>query len=129
MEKIIIADTDVIIDFFSGIDPAASEIEQLINQDSLALTSITVFELYAGIIGKKRIKQIDDLITILPVFPLEAQHVRTAAEIYSELKKTGNLIGNQDILIAGICITHNIPIITRNTAHFSRISRLQLFSF
>ena len=129
MEKIIIADTDVIIDFFSGVDPAATEIEQLIEQDRLALTSITVFELYAGIIGKKRIKQIDDLITILPVFPLEAQHARTAVKIYNELKKTGNLIGNQDILIAGICITHDVPIITRNTAHFSRISQLRLFSF
>ncbi|MBN1906700.1 MAG: hypothetical protein JW927_16575 [Deltaproteobacteria bacterium] len=34
-----------------------------------------------------------------------------------------------DILIAGICITHDIPIITRNTAHFSRIARLQIFSY
>lgn len=129
MEKIIIADTDVIIDFFSGIDPAASAIEQLIDQDRLALTSITVFELYAGITGKKRIKQIDDMTTVLPVFPLEAQHSLTAAEIYNELKKTGDLIGNQDILIAGICITHDIPIITRNTAHFSKISRLRMFTF
>ncbi len=60
MEKIVIADTDVIIDFFSGTEPAASVIEQLILQDSLALTSITVFELYAGITRKKRIKQIDN---------------------------------------------------------------------
>jgi len=36
-------------------------------------------------------------------------------------------VGNQDILIAGICITHDLPLITRNTAHFSRISRLRLF--
>lgn len=53
MEKTLIADTDVIIDFFSGIDPAASAKEQLTDQDRLALTSITVFELCAGIIGKK----------------------------------------------------------------------------
>ena len=129
MEKIIIADTVVIIDIFSGIDPAASAVEQLIDQDRLALTSITVFELFAGITGKKRIKQIDDLTTILPVFPFEAQHSVTAAEIYNELKKTGDLIGNQDILIVGICITHDIPIITRNTSHFSRISRLRMFNY
>lgn len=129
MEKIVIADTDVIIDFFSGTEPSASAIEQLILQDSLALTSITVFELYAGITGKKRKKQIDDLILILPVFPFEEKHAETAAEIYNELKKTGNLIGNQDILIAGICVAHDIPIITRNTNHFSRISQLRIFSF
>ncbi len=129
MEKIVIADTDVIIDFFSGTEPSASAIEQLILQDSLALTSITVFELYAGITGKKRKKQIDDLTLILPVFPFEEKHAETAAEIYNELKKTGNLIGNQDILIAGICVAHDIPIITRNTNHFSRISQLRIFSF
>jgi tRNA(fMet)-specific endonuclease VapC len=128
LEKIVIADTDVIIDYFSGVEPIASAIEQLIIQDSLALTSITVFELYAGITGKKRIKQIDDLTAILPVFPFEETHAGTASEIYNELKKTGNLIGNQDILIAGICITHDIPILTRNTAHFSKIPRLRMFS-
>ena len=128
MEKIVIADTDVIIDFFSGSEPVASAIEQLILQDSLALTSITVFELYAGITGKKRIKQIDNLTSLLPVLPFEEKHAETSAEIYNELKKSGNLIGNQDILIAGICITHDIPIITRNTDHFSRISRLRIFS-
>lgn len=57
MEKIVIADIDVIIDFFSGTEPAASSIEQLIMQDRLALTSITVFELYAGIPGKKRMNR------------------------------------------------------------------------
>jgi len=129
LEKIVIADTDVIIDYFSGIEPIASVIEQLILEDSLALISVTVFELYAGITGKKRIKQIDNLTAILPVFPFEEKHAGTAAEIYNELKKAGNLIGNQDILIAGICITHDIPIITRNTDHFSRIARLQIFSY
>lgn len=127
METIIIADTDVVIDFFSGIEPIASTIANLINNDSLALTSITVFELYAGITGKKRLKQIDDLVSITPVFPLEIKSAKMAAQVYSDLKKVGKLIGNQDILIAGTCINLDIPLLTRNTAHFSRISRLKLF--
>lgn len=36
-------------------------------------------------------------------------------------------IANQDILIAAICITHDLPLLTRNTEHFTRISRLKLF--
>ena len=129
MEKIVIADTDVIIDFFLGAEPAASVIEELIDKDRLALTSITVFELYAGITGKKRIKQIDNLTSILPVIPLEEKHAEVSAEIYNKMKKAGNLIGNQDILIAGICISLDIPIMTRNIAHFSRIPQLEIFSF
>lgn len=129
METIVIADTDVVIDFFSGTEPVASAIADLIQGDLLALTSVTVFELYAGITGKKRLKQIDDLVSAIAVFSLEKEDSKTAGQIYNDLKQSGNLIGNQDILIAGICITHNLPLVTRNTKHFSRISRLKLFSF
>ena len=128
METIVIADTDVVIDFFSGIEPVASTVADLIYKGGMALTSVTVFELYAGITGKKRLKQIIDLVSIMPVFPLEKRDAETAAQLYTDLRKSGNLIGNQDILIAGICINNNIPLFTRNIEHFSRISLLKLFS-
>ena len=128
MATILIADTDVVIDFFSGVEPFASTLTNLIEIDGLALTSVTVFELYAGIIGKKRLKQIDDLVSILPIYSLERKGAEIAARIYSDLKKTGQLIGNQDILIAGICINHNISLMTRNISHFSRVPGLKIFS-
>jgi tRNA(fMet)-specific endonuclease VapC len=128
LETIVIADTDVVIDFFSGIEPVASTVADLIYKGGMALTSVTVFELYAGITGKKRLKQIVDLVSIMPVFPLEKRDAETAAQLYTDLRKSGNLIGNQDILIAGICINNNIPLFTRNIEHFSRISLLKFFS-
>jgi len=127
LETIIIADTDVVIDYFADIEPVASTVANLIDKDCLALTSVTVFELYAGIIGAKRLKQINDLVSFMPIFPLEKSDAATAAQIYTDLKQAGKLIGNQDILIAGICITHDLPLMTRNTEHFSRIQRLKLF--
>jgi tRNA(fMet)-specific endonuclease VapC len=129
LDTTVISDTDVVIDFFSGVEPAASAIADLIQADRLALTSVTLFELYAGVTGKKRLKQIDDLVSILPVFPLERKAAGIAAKVYNELKQTGKLIGNQDILIAGICLNHNTPLITRNKEHFSRISGLKLYNF
>ena len=127
METIIIADTDVVINYFTDIEPVASTVANLI-KDCLALTSVTVFELCVGIIGAKRLKQINNLISIMPVFPLEKSDAATAAQIYTDFNHAGKLIGNQDILIAGICITHDLPLMTGNTEHFSRIPRLKLFS-
>lgn len=127
MDSTVISDTDVIIDFFSGIEPIASTIEDLIQTGRLALTSITVFELYVGITGKKRLKQIRDLVSILPVYPIKKEDAEYAATIYNELKTTGRLMGNQDILIAAVCLNHDIPLFSRNTEHFSRISNLRLF--
>jgi len=37
------------------------------------------------------------------------------------------LIGFPDILIAGICLAHDLPLLTRNQAHFERIPDLVLF--
>jgi tRNA(fMet)-specific endonuclease VapC len=128
LEPIVIADTDVVIDFFSGAEPGASIITNLIQGDRLALTSVTIFELFAGITGEKRLKQIRDLISAIPIFSLGRSEAEVGARIYNELKKGGNLIGNQDILIAGICIAHDIALFSKNTDHFSRISHLRLFS-
>ena len=81
METNVIADTDVVIDFFSGAEPVSTTISVLIRQDKLALTSVTLFELYAGIIGKKRLAQIDDLVSVIPVFSLDKKEAETAAMI------------------------------------------------
>jgi predicted nucleic acid-binding protein len=51
LEPIVIADTDVVIDFFSRAEPGASIITKLIQGDRLALTSVTIFELFAGVTG------------------------------------------------------------------------------
>jgi hypothetical protein len=44
-------------------------VADLIDQDGLALTLVSAFELYTGISGKKRLKQIDDLVSIIQFTP------------------------------------------------------------
>ena len=129
MEKIIIADTDVLIDYFSGLEPIASVVCALINSDRLALSAVTVFELFAGVTGKKRLAQVETFTSLIPVFPLNGEASKKAGSIYTALKKTGNLIGNQDILMAAICMMNDLPLISRNIAHFSRVEGLKLFDW
>jgi tRNA(fMet)-specific endonuclease VapC len=128
MERLVVADTDVIIDFFSGSEPFSQVVAGFIRKDSLILTSITVFELYAGVLGSRRLGQIDDLVSAATVLSLGTEEALAAVGIYNELKKGGQLIGLRDILIAGICIARKRPLLTRNTVHFSRIPALKLAS-
>lgn len=128
MEDVIVADTDVIIDFFADVSPYAQFIVNIIKKNELAITSVSVFELYAGIIGKKRLKQIEDFVRSVFTFPFNAVEAAIAAKIFTELKAKGRLIGNQDILIAGICIANSLPLLTKNVAHFSIIKDLKLIS-
>ena len=128
MEDLIIADTDVIIDFFADKPPFAQFISNLIKKNRLSITSISVYELYAGITGKKRLIQIETFIENVFVLSLDTIGAATAGKIFTDLKTKGKLIGNQDIFIAGICISNSLPIVTRNIDHFKIIKNLKLIS-
>jgi len=52
----------------------------------------------------------------------------TAAFIYATLKANNQLIGAEDILIAATALTHNLPLATINTKHFSRVDNLRLIT-
>ena len=47
-------------------------------------------------------------------------------KIYAELKKSGNIIQDSDMMIAAICKTNNKILITRNKKHFENIKDLKL---
>jgi len=128
LEELIVADTDIIIDFFTDAPPFAQAVSKLIKENKLAITSVSVFELYAGITGKKRLKQIEDFVKNIYVYPLNLIEAAIAGKIFTELKANGSLIGNQDILIAGICIANSLTLLTRNVTHFEIIKDLKLIS-
>ena len=125
---LIVVDTDVIIDFFRDISPAAGVFSELISLNKAALTAISVFELYAGIEGAKRLRQIENLVQELIILPLNTLEAAIAGRIYTQLKSRGKLVGTQDILIAAICVANDLPLYTKNIAHFSLIKDIRLLS-
>jgi tRNA(fMet)-specific endonuclease VapC len=126
--ELIVIDTDVIIDFFVDIAPGAEVVSELISREEAALTSVSVFELYAGVKGKRRLRQIETLIRDLVIFPLDVVEAAMAGKIYTQLKSKGQSIGTHDIFIASICIGNALPLYTRNVDHFSRIEGIQIVS-
>lgn len=126
MARLVIADTDVVLDFFTDTPPFAQTLADLMKEDRLAVTAITVFELYAGVSRGKRLKQIEAFFERVPVFPLNLLAAAYAGKIYTGLKSEGTTIGNQDILIAGICLANGLPLLTRNRAHFTPIRGLAM---
>jgi predicted nucleic acid-binding protein len=126
--RLIVLDTDVVIDFFTGISPVAEAVLNLISQEEAALTSISVFELYAGIEGKRRVAQIEKFIQDLAILPLDVIEAALAGKIYTQLKSKGQSIGTHDILIAAICLANGVPLYTKNVTHFSKIEDIQILT-
>lgn len=125
---LIVVDTDVIIDFFQDISPPAAVFSNLISIGKAAMTVVTVFELFAGIEGAKRLRQIETLVQEIIVLPLNTIEAATGGRIYTHLKTRGKLVGTHDILIAAISIANNLPLYTKNISHFSEIKGIRLLS-
>jgi tRNA(fMet)-specific endonuclease VapC len=126
LEGLIVADTDAVIDFFSGRAPLASAVRALIESGRLAVTAVTVFELYAGITGLKRLQELEKFLDLIPVLPLSAAEGEIAGRLYTRLKSRGITIGNQDLLIAATVLALGLTLLTRNVDHFGAIEGLKI---
>jgi len=50
-------------------------------------------------------------------------------ELYRHLANAGTLIGTNDLWIAATAIVHGAPVVTNNTAEFSRVPNLAVMGF
>jgi predicted nucleic acid-binding protein len=123
---LILADTDVLIDFLVGVQPVKNQIAQYIKAERLETTAITCFELLSGADQTKRGHAVRQLLDALNVLPLDREAARHAAEVRRKLDQAGQTIGMGDSLIAGIALAHSLPLFTRNRAHFERVEKLEL---
>jgi tRNA(fMet)-specific endonuclease VapC len=121
----IIADSDVLIDFFRG-KTSAERIEQELRKGRVCTTVITAFELWAGAKQQNQMRSVDILLLALPIINLDSQSAKRAGELRDTLEQKGITIGMADSLIAGICLENKAKLLTRNVKHFSRVDGLKL---
>ena len=120
----IIADTDVLVDFLRGHQPMADRIATELTQSSFVTTVITEFELRSGARSSRQASAVETLLEALDVYSLDPPAARRASGVRRELESKGQSIGMADSLIAGICLEKNGVLLTRNAKHFSRVSGL-----
>lgn len=124
----ILADTDVLIDYLTGTQPAKNQVQAYIESDSLQTTAVNCFEMLSGAHKDARGQQTRDFVADLPVLPLDRESATQAAKVRQKLERKGLSIGMADSLIAGIALAHNLPLLTRNRKHFEKIEGLQLIA-
>lgn len=94
----------------------------------IAVSSVTVFELYAGAENyedkNQRCGVIDEFLALLDVIPLDSKAAREAGEIHGQLMRKGMRIGSYDVLNAGLARARNLTIATNNLREFERVPRL-----
>jgi tRNA(fMet)-specific endonuclease VapC len=124
---LIVADTDVLIDFLSAHEPVASVVASHIgSEEGLATTVVSRFELLSGARTPKQRRTVERLLDALSTLALDSPAADHAARVRRDLQKTGVSIGMADSLIAGIVLEHGRRLLTRNKRHFERVEGLTL---
>ena len=67
-----------------------------------------------------------EIISRVNILPIGQKEVLVAGDILADLRKTGQNIGLEDVLIAASGITNQYTVVTANTRYFSRITGLQV---
>ena len=125
----IVADSDVLIDALRGREPTAGRIAADLVSGALATTVISVFGLLSGARSHRNRDQVQRFLAALVILPFDEAAGHAAAEARRILEAEGAPIGTADYLIAGICLSRSAVLLTRNRAHFERVSGLRVGDF
>ena len=120
----LVIDTDIIIDFLRG---KSMLLQKAVEQFDCGITAVSLYELQAVAVRSQRQEELfADFLTTVAVLPFDHKSASMAAQIWRGLQQKGQMIGLPDTLIGGICLAHDVPLLTNNKKHFQRIANLKL---
>jgi tRNA(fMet)-specific endonuclease VapC len=100
--------------------------------DLVATTIISAYELYKGANQsskpERNLAKVRDLIDNIEILPLTLHACQEASDIYHDIRKTGCLIGEFDVLIAAIAKVNDQAILTRDK-HFKCVKGLEIVNW
>lgn len=100
-----------------------------VGENSVCTSVIVLCELRFGAAksGSSRLlDQLERILEVLPVLPLEPSVDQHYASIRSYLEQTGTPIGPNDLLIAAHTLALDLTLVTANTREFERVPALSL---
>ena len=75
---------------------------------------------------EENIKLIDDFLGSVACLNFDFNPCKFVGFLTNELTKRGKLIGEMDVLIGSLALTHDEILVTRNVKHFERIKGLKI---
>lgn len=120
----LICDTDIIIDHLRQRNDT---LRSALTRYRCAITAITLYELLAvPALYARQAHILDQLLSLVTVIPFDHNAAKQSADIWRSLNAQSQPIGLPDTFTAGTCLANNLPLLTRNHDHFSRVNNLRL---
>jgi tRNA(fMet)-specific endonuclease VapC len=99
-------------------------------QDNIVMSALTLAELYSGAYqrpqSRKLLPQIDALRDEIAVLSFDDLCAEVYGRLMGELRPKGVVVSVVDLMIASVALTHDLTLVTHNTADFQPIPGLRL---
>jgi tRNA(fMet)-specific endonuclease VapC len=123
-------DTNICIAFLNGSDPAVRDRLLAEQADDLALCSIVKAELLYGarnsIHVESNLRKLERFFEPFRSFEFGDAAADWYGQIRAHLRRSGQLIGANDLMIAAIALAEDATLVTRNHDEFRRVVGLRL---
>lgn len=125
-----IIDSDWVADFLKG-TPEALSLLQRLAPSGLAISVVTYGEILEGIHygsdPERHRRDFQQFLRFVDIVGLDTPDFARFAVARGELRLTGQIIGDLDILIAATAVGNDLTLVTRNLKHFQRIPDLKIY--
>ncbi len=125
-----VMDTDYLVSILKGRGVSELTVDMI---DDPKTTAINAYELYYGARRsdnpEKSYSEVNSLLRSIPILEFDNHAALKAGDIQAELMVIGRPVNLLDALIAGVVITNNEVLLTRNIDHFGRIPGLKCTSW
>ena len=128
MSNLVIIDTDVLIDTSRGVQDAISCIQQLEQQSTVAISSITEMELIVGCRNKNELQALERFLKRFQVIKVNEAITDIATDLLKQYRLSHGLL-IADALIAATAITLSVPFVSKNQRDYRFISNLNLLPY
>ncbi|MEF8839765.1 MAG: PIN domain-containing protein [Haloarculaceae archaeon] len=115
-----ILDATFLIDLVAEDDGAVAKLDE-ISDRLCAVPTLAYTEVGVGLrADASQARRFDAVMDQLTLVPYDGEAARRAVDVQRQLLANGERIGAADVMIAGIALARDEPIVTRNASEFAR---------
>lgn len=121
-------DSNAVIGFLNGQEPLDEKVQA--HLDALGVSSLVVGELLFGARNSarpsKNLARLRRFLRLVEIVDFDSDCADAYSRIRLSLRKKGKPIGDMDMLIGSVAITHDATLVTHNLKHFKVIDGLKV---
>ena len=128
MPKLIVVDTDILIDVGRGINEAIDYLQELARSTKLAVSVVTQMELIVGCRNKAELQALEQVLRRFRILKIDETISDKAVELLQQYRLSHGLL-IADALIAATALSWNCPFVSKNQRDYRFITNLDLLPY